>query len=257
MQPRSAGSNLPWKKDAKPIPAKTRFSRHVDLKRVALAAGVLATLAALAVWLLTITFRPGPVQRLPNPLVDGAPYPLAPEARPDTKRAATPAAARSTNSPSPPQKMQRAANGDLLAQASPGSADAPPPAGPVPATPTAAPRPARIPPPELRFETFEQVRDEQVYTARDADVAPPIAIFPKQLGRMPQGARREDLAMIEVLVNSDGKVAAVKAQESPQSLDDALVLTTSLSAAKSWLFQPAQREGRPVRYRQVLPVSLR
>jgi hypothetical protein len=259
VQPRSTASNLPGKKSAPPVPAGPRFARQVDLKRVGLAAGVLAILAAAAVWVLTVTFRPGPVQRLPDTQVDGTPYPLAPEASPDTERPAAPAPARATNRLSRPPQLdaQRASSADLPEQASPGSADLLASAGPSPATPTAAPRPAPIPAPELRFEAFEQVRDEAVYTARDAGVTPPIVIFPKQLGRMPLGARREDLAMIEVLVNADGRVAEVKAQESPQSLDDALVLTTSLSAAKSWLFQPAQREGRPVRYRQVLPVSLR
>ena len=69
--------------------------------------------------------------------------------------------------------------------------------------------------------------------------------------------RREDLAMIEVLINADGTVAEVRAQDSPQSLDDAMILTMSMSAAKTWRFRPAQKEGRAVRYRQVLPVSLR
>ena len=109
----------------------------------------------------------------------------------------------------------------------------------------------------MRFETFEQVRDAAVYSARDKDVAPPIALYPQQLGRVPTGVRPDDIAMIEVVVNENGTIAGVKAQESPRTLDDAMILTMSLSAAKSWRFQPAAKDGRPVKYRQVIPVSLR
>ena len=256
MEPRS---NLPWKKDAPPVEGAPRFSQRIDVKRLALAAGVLTILTAGAVWAIAITFRPGPVQRLEDVPVDAAPYPLAPAVSPDSKRAAAPARGPRTNASSRLPEAPPAPGSEVSAQPPPGagSGDSLAPAAPSPARSAAAPRAVPLPPPELRFETFEQVRDQAIYSARDADVAPPVPVFPKQLGRMPLGARREDMTMIEVLVNADGTVAAVKAQESPQSLDDALVLTTSLSAAKSWLFKPAQREGRPVRYRQVLPVSLR
>jgi len=255
VQPRS---NLPWKKDAPPVSVAPRFSRQVDVKRVALAAGVLTILTAGAVWAIAVTFRPGPVQRLEAP-TDAAPYPVAPAVSPDSKRAAAPARAPRTNASSRQQNAPATSGSDAPPppSAGSGSRDSLAPIASSSARPAAAPRAVPLPPPELRFETFEQVRDQAIYSARDADVSPPVPVFPKQLGRMPRGARREDVAMIEVLVNADGTVAAVKAQESPQSLDDALVLTTSLSAAKSWLFQPAQREGRPVRYRRVLPVSLR
>lgn len=255
MQPRS---NLPWKKDAPPVAAAApRLGRSVDVKRVALAAGVLAILAAFAVWAIAITFRPGPVQRLAEVPVDAAPYPLAPAATSDAKHHGAPAPRPKANTSSHKQDTQAPIGTVLPPQLPPGSGQSLAPTASSPARSAAAPRAVPLPPPELRFETFEQVRDQAIYSARDADVRPPVPVYPKQLGRIPLGARREDLAMIEILVNADGTVAAVKAQDSPQSLDDALVITTSLSAAKSWLFQPAQREGRPVRYRHVLPVSLR
>jgi outer membrane biosynthesis protein TonB len=88
-------------------------------------------------------------------------------------------------------------------------------------------------------------------------VDPPIVLYPQQLGRVPLGLRRDEMAFVEVLLSEDGKVLRVKALEPPSTLDESMVLTMSLSAAKSWRFQPARKDGRAVKYRQVLPVSLR
>ena len=99
--------------------------------------------------------------------------------------------------------------------------------------------------------------DSSVYSRNDKDVEPPVVLYPQQLGRVPIGLRRDEMAFVEVLLNEEGKVLQVKALESPQSLDESMVLTMSLSAAKSWRFQPAQKDGRAVKYRQVIPVSLR
>ena len=99
--------------------------------------------------------------------------------------------------------------------------------------------------------------DASIYSPSDSDVMPPVVIWPQQLGRIPGTERSEERALIEVVINSDGTVARVRAQQSPQTLDDAMILTMSLSAAKSWRFRPALKDGRPVRYRQLIPVSVR
>ncbi len=229
------------------------------MKRVALVAGVVAVGAALAVWAIAVSFEPGPVTRLERAPADVAPYPLAPEVPLNAERRAAPEPAvkrKETDAPTAAGRSGQPAFGaDVAPRAQPGSSTQPSSAvSPRTATPQ---RTEPIPPPSLRFETFEEVKDAAVYSARDADVAPPIAVYPQQLGRIPLGVAREDLAMIEVLINADGTVAEVKAKDSPQSLDDAMMITMSLSAAKTWRFQPAQKDGRPVRYRQVLAVSLR
>ena len=131
------------------------------------------------------------------------------------------------------------------------------PLAPIGRAATPGPRDAKLPPPELRFETFEEVVDSAVYSAKDKDVDPPIVLYPQQLGRVPLGLRRDEMAFVEVLLSEDGKVLRVKALEPPSTLDESMVLTMSLSAAKSWRFQPARKDGRAVKYRQVLPVSLR
>lgn len=256
VEPRA---NLPWKtepaKNAAPL-----LGQLFDLKRLALAGGLIAVGAALAVWAIIVTVQPGPVQQLEKAPADVA---ASQPARPATSLDAASRPARDPiqqkQADAPPavqRKAQPAVGAALPPRAAQGSAHQAASAPPAPETAT-APSAAVTPPPALRFETFEQVRDSAVYSALDTDVEPPIAVYPRQLGQLPIGVDPEDLAMIEVLVNADGTVAEVKAKSSPQSLDVAMMLTMSMSAAKTWRFQPAQKAGLPVRYRHVLPVSLR
>lgn len=251
------GSKLPWKAEPPKIAATPAFRRQLDVKRLALAAGVVVVGAALAMWAIAVTFEPGPVLELERPPAL-APYPLAPEAFLEASRRAVSEPVKPKVTDIPPAVRggngQPAFGADVPSQTPQGSLNQAPASL---STPGGAPPPRaqQIPPPALRFETFEEVKDAVVYSVRDADVAPPVAISPQQLGRIPLG--REDLAMVEVLINADGTVAEVRAKDSPQSLDEAMLLTMSMHAAKTWRFRPAQKEGRPVRYRQVLPVSLR
>ena len=75
-------------------------------------------------------------------------------------------------------------------------------------------RDAKLPPPELRFETFENVVDSSVYSPNDKDVDPPVVLYPQQLGRVPIGLRREEIAFVEIIINEEGRVMQVKARES-------------------------------------------
>ena len=122
---------------------------------------------------------------------------------------------------------------------------------------TPAPRDAKLPPPELRFETFEDGGrfgglQRQRQGRGPARRAVSAAAWP-----VPIGLRRDEIAFVEVIINEDGRVMQVKARESPATLDESMVLTMSLSAAKTWRFQAARKDGNAVKYRQVLPVSLR
>ena len=62
---------------------------------------------------------------------------------------------------------------------------------------------------------------------------------------------------IEVLVNERGTVDAVRAVAPPRTLGESLLVTMGLSAAKSWSFQPALKDGRPVKYRTLVPITPR
>jgi len=230
-----------------------KLGAPIDVKRVALVAVVLAVGAAAAIWGISKTFTPGQVTRLEPPYVDqGPPAPPPKPAEPRRPAALAEkadAVPRQVEAPPPmvvpPPRVQ-----------APRPAGSVVPVAPIP-RPGSTPREARLPPPELRFETFEDVRDAAVYSASDQDVDPPVVVYPQQLGRVPIGLRRDEIAFVEVIINEEGRVAQVKSLDSPQSLDESMVLTMSLSAAKSWRFQPARKDGRAVKYRQVMPVSLR
>jgi len=231
------------------------------MKRVAQVVAVLVVGVAVAVWGISRTFTPGPVTRLEPPYVDaGPPAPPVSPATPAEPRRSTPpvaaerdAAAFSANAARrpvivvPPPQVQPPPR-------EPGSVI---PVAPIGRAATPAPRDGRLPPPELRFETSEDVVDSSVYSAADPGIEPPVVLYPQQLGRVPVGLRRDEIAFVEVVVNEEGRVLRVKSLDSPATLDESMVLTMSLSAAKSWRFQPARKDGRAVKFRQVLPVSLR
>jgi hypothetical protein len=223
------------------------------MKRVALVAVLLAVGVAVAIWGISKTFTPGEVTRLEPPYVDEGPP--APPPKPAEPRRLTALAEK-------PDVAPRQVEAPPPIVVAPPRVQAPRPEGsvvpvvPIP-RPGSAPREARLPPPELRFETFEDVRDAAVYSASDKDVEAPVVLYPQQLGRVPIGLRRDEMTFVEVLLNEEGKVLQVKALESPATLDESMVITMSLSAAKSWRFQPARKDGRAVKYRHVLPVSLR
>jgi hypothetical protein len=235
-----------------------KFGPSFDRKRVVQAVAVLAVGVAAAIWGISRTFKPGPVTRLEPPYVDAGPP--APEKPTEPRRpTSSPAAEKAAAAARPADAAQ-----EPVAVVPPPRVQPPPrPAGSVvPVAPigravTPAPRDAKLPPPELRFETFETVSDSSVYSPNDKDVDPPVVLYPQQLGRVPIGLRRDEIAFVEVIINEEGRVMQVKARESPATLDESMVLTMSLSAAKTWRFQAARKDGKAVKYRQVLPVSLR
>jgi hypothetical protein len=122
---------------------------------------------------------------------------------------------------------------------------------PIPET-IAHPRAAEEPSPASR----EPSSRPEVFGPEDGDVVQPVPMYPQQLGRLPAGTRGEDMAIIEVVVNSLGTVDSAKVVEAPATLEEALVMTMSLSAAKTWHFRPARRDGQNVSYRQRLRVAL-
>ena len=92
-----------------------------------------------------------------------------------------------------------------------------------------------------------------IYSAADNDVMPPVAIYP-QFPSIPAGTEAKDVAEFDVIVTESGEVESVRARQSPASLGDALKMTMSLSAAKTWRFRPGVRNGEPVKYRTVISI---
>jgi hypothetical protein len=92
-----------------------------------------------------------------------------------------------------------------------------------------------------------------IYSAADGDVVPPIAVYP-QFPSIPGGTDVYDVAEFDVLVTASGEVESVRARRAPASIAEALTVTTSLSAAKTWRFRPGLRNGEPVRYLHVVSI---
>jgi outer membrane biosynthesis protein TonB len=63
--------------------------------------------------------------------------------------------------------------------------------------------------------------------------------------------RSESLGRIELIIAADGSVESVKLVGSPYHVQSAMLL----SAAKAWQFQPALKEGQPVRYRKTIWIA--
>ena len=93
--------------------------------------------------------------------------------------------------------------------------------------------------------TVANAADTTIYSASDGDVTPPVATYPRLPARRPAGVRVEDHSTIELLVGETGNVESVKFLGRPQNLGEALLVTSNLSAAKTWRFRPAVRDGQP------------
>jgi hypothetical protein len=95
---------------------------------------------------------------------------------------------------------------------------------------------------ETPVETSEVAR--AIYSSTDADVRPPVLEFPQMPSTV--GESRPDLMnRMELVVSADGTVEQVRLVAGPNRMTDMMLL----SGAKMWRFQPAVKEGKPVRYR--------
>jgi hypothetical protein len=92
-----------------------------------------------------------------------------------------------------------------------------------------------------------------IYSAADSDVVPPVAVYP-QFPSIPSGTDAQDVAQFDVLVTETGEVESVRAHGVPTTLSDAMTMTISLSAAKTWRFRPGLLNGEPVKYMHVISI---
>ena len=99
--------------------------------------------------------------------------------------------------------------------------------------------------PDERVIRAQDPADPIVYSASSPDVSEPVGIRPQLPKGIPPGLKPEDLARIELVISPDGTVASVKILGQPRTVHDSMLL----SAAKSWRFRPATKDGTPVPYR--------
>jgi TonB family protein len=118
-----------------------------------------------------------------------------------------------------------------------------PPAAPPPPLPAAAPAP--VPTPALAAAP-------RVYSAADPNVVPPQVLrqmlppFPGQLRVTRQG-------VIEVTIDENGVVESAVMRQSVGSNYDSI----AVKAAQGWRYTPATIDGRPVKYKKTVQVTIK
>jgi iron complex outermembrane recepter protein len=89
-----------------------------------------------------------------------------------------------------------------------------------------------------------------MYTEQDSGIAPPTMVRP-QLPSTPRADSAPSDSYIEVVVDEDGLVQQVRLRSSEPTLNDRMIV----AAAKAWQFEPARKDGVPVKYVLRIPVT--
>jgi tetratricopeptide (TPR) repeat protein len=122
---------------------------------------------------------------------------------------------------------------------------APPPEPPKPAPPVqAAPAPAPVAPAAPR-----------VYTVEDTDVTRPVALSRTLPAWSPMDnfeARQSFRGVLEVVIGEDGKVQSASVVKPVQVRYDPVLVR----AAQGWTYQPATKDGKPVKFRLLMDVHV-
>ena len=91
-----------------------------------------------------------------------------------------------------------------------------------------------------------------LFDSRDVNVTPPATIRLKLPTLADEAAWNEQIGVVETIISASGSVEQVKLVTPPESVHQAMIL----SAIKTWRFRPAELDGLPVRYRQLIHVAI-
>jgi protein TonB len=109
------------------------------------------------------------------------------------------------------------------------------------------------PEPEVRPAPLPAVpADLVVYTSADTGVTPAALLRPHLPSQPPAGVAADEVGVLELMVMETGRVAHVKLLSTSNRYQERMLL----SAAKSWRFQPATKDGRPVRFRARVRITV-
>ena len=109
------------------------------------------------------------------------------------------------------------------------------------------------PPPVVVAPVPEPIVDKtpRIYGAADGDVVPPVTVrqtVPAYPGRVMAGGA----TTIEIVIDEAGAVEAATMENPLNPVYDRM----ALAATKSWQYQPATLNGRPVKYRKRIQITL-
>ena len=108
-----------------------------------------------------------------------------------------------------------------------------------------------VPVPEVVDDKPLDAADTPSPTEAHASVIPPRLLEPIRLPPWVDPVNKESLSAIELQIGTDGTVERVRMLSPAMRMTDMMIL----SAAKTWVFEPASLEGRPVPYRLTLSLS--
>jgi hypothetical protein len=117
---------------------------------------------------------------------------------------------------------------------------------------------ASAPPPQSSPDTTSFVaelagEDAPVYAEGAAGVAPPVGIRPQLARELPSTVHPEDLTPLELVIDTDGSIESARLMAPPKNVIDSMIV----SVAKAWEFEPALKDGRPVKYRKTVWIRTR
>jgi hypothetical protein len=92
----------------------------------------------------------------------------------------------------------------------------------------------------------------RVYTAADPGVIPAVLVKPHLPAEPPSDVPPWEVGTLELMVNTAGTVDQVHLISPYNRYQERMLV----AAAKAWIFQPATRDGRPVRFRARIRVTL-
>jgi hypothetical protein len=96
------------------------------------------------------------------------------------------------------------------------------------------------------------VSDKTIYSEADVDVEPVVLMRPQMPSEPPPTVSAEEIGVLEIVVSATGTVEHVHLISEANRFHDRMIV----AAAKAWSFEPATKDGRPVRYRTHIRVTL-
>jgi hypothetical protein len=159
---------------------------------------------------------------------------------PAAASASTPSAAPAAATPRP--RRPRPAPAKATASATPPAASETPTA-PVPAVAARSAEVLPVPVGAASGPVFDE--PVEVFTANDNAVTPPVIVRPVLPKDPPPDVPLEDIGVVEVVVDENGDVLHVKLISPANRYRERMLV----SASKMWKFRPAYKDGRPVRYK--------
>jgi hypothetical protein len=93
--------------------------------------------------------------------------------------------------------------------------------------------------------------DQRIYSRIDAGVTEPVPMQKFLPREAPAGTAPGDLSVLELIIDSRGFVESVRLQDPQNRYRD----RWWLNAAKTWRFQPALKDGQPVKFLKRIPIA--